>query len=568
MPQDPRVSVSMFVPTGCAGTETDACPEAMNLGPELSASTEYDDDFPTLSEFVNDHGANTVGRDDAISFLVGGNYISKKAAEIEGMIVVLGDFVIEPNSGLNSLVYAGVGSGIQPHPGQTVMTVGGNIEMKGNDSTVRVMPGGDVSIGGTLQKTGSQDFLTQSGGQIFENQSVDTQKYDDMFADIRVKSGYWYTLQNNGIVVPPLQHQNRNVLTLKAGDDSCLQVFHMDHFDMDWGQVIDVKIDPSLDEKTILINVASMEANGRREVTIPRWGDFIDSSGKGGHDFSSRTASSMLWNFYDADLVTLGGDGGGPQFPGSIVIPNGDLDFFWPGSNGRVVVLGDVRQESQGSEFHNYEFDPPCPLPISPDWEVPESCQPDVREDETVVPDEEPEPTASPTGSPCLDLTDAYSTSCPLGASVAVPIATRGTLLPDGAEIFYGIEFVDDGAEVRFNVANPFSGNADIYVETHESVGIRGAYDHACEAQLEVSPCVTEISEATFASACREDLNGKMFTTVSVNIVTKDSFLDATPAGLSVPECCGYEQEDDSDKIAKYTYHIFCECPDGEAEEL
>jgi hypothetical protein len=35
-----------------------------------------------------------------------------------------------------------------------------------------------------------------------------------------------------------------------------------------------------------------------------------------------------------------------------------------PGHSGRVIVNGDVIQNNQGSEFHNYEFDPPCDLPL------------------------------------------------------------------------------------------------------------------------------------------------------------------------------------------------------------
>ena len=118
--------------------------------------------------------------------------------------------------------------------------------------------------------------------------------------------------------------------------------------------------------KTILINVASTynDISGKNEVNLDNWGKIYDTSGleQNDRDFQSSTKASILWNFYDADVVFMG-PGGGVQFPGSILIPNGDLYFYWPGHDGRLIVGGDVWQEREGSEFHNYEFDPPCGLP-------------------------------------------------------------------------------------------------------------------------------------------------------------------------------------------------------------
>ena len=60
--------------------------------------------FPSVGEcqpgLDND---NPKGRDDALAFLVGGNFTSIKGAEVEGNMVVLGNIVVE-SSGVNSLV--------------------------------------------------------------------------------------------------------------------------------------------------------------------------------------------------------------------------------------------------------------------------------------------------------------------------------------------------------------------------------------------------------------------------------------------------------------------------------
>jgi hypothetical protein len=160
-----------------------------------------------------------------------------------------------------------------------------------------------------------------------------------------------------------------------AGDDNCIQVFHADRFDLYGIQGIEVEFDSSLEGKTILINVASTlnSDTGKREVNINHWGKILDTSGGFDRSFKSSTKASILWNFYDAEVVTLG-PGAGAQFPGTILIPDGDLFFFWPGQDGRTIVGGDVWHEDDGSEFHNYEFDPPCPLPQPPTMEVPNAC--------------------------------------------------------------------------------------------------------------------------------------------------------------------------------------------------
>jgi hypothetical protein len=74
------------------------CPAVNNLGEGYSAAIGYDGTFPKTSNT----GLERRGTDDAISFLVGGNYSAPAAAEIEGKAVVLGDFIIG-SQGTNSI---------------------------------------------------------------------------------------------------------------------------------------------------------------------------------------------------------------------------------------------------------------------------------------------------------------------------------------------------------------------------------------------------------------------------------------------------------------------------------
>ena len=69
-----------------------------DLGDGVSKAIGYNGVFPKTSST----GLKRRGTDDAIAFLVGGNYVAPNAAEIEGKVVVLGDFLIG-SKGTNSI---------------------------------------------------------------------------------------------------------------------------------------------------------------------------------------------------------------------------------------------------------------------------------------------------------------------------------------------------------------------------------------------------------------------------------------------------------------------------------
>ena len=76
------------------------CPVGVdNLGPLLSAS-DYEGAFRVLGSTTDLF--SPPGRESQISLLVGGNYNGLMGEEIEGRIVVLGDFIIGPD-GVDSI---------------------------------------------------------------------------------------------------------------------------------------------------------------------------------------------------------------------------------------------------------------------------------------------------------------------------------------------------------------------------------------------------------------------------------------------------------------------------------
>jgi choice-of-anchor A domain-containing protein len=352
------------------------------------------------------------------------------------------------------------------------------------------------------------------GRRISRDPNIDTQSYLDMFDELAIKSEYWSTLEPNGIIYPAAQksYQNPegNRLIFAAGDDRCLQVFHADRFDLYGLNGINVEFDPSLAGKTILINVASTynSKSGKKEVLLDNWGKMYDTSGKeqNDRDFQSSTKASILWNFYDADVVTMG-PGGGVQFPGSILIPNGDLYFYWPGHGGRLIVGGDVWHDRYGSEFHNYEFDPPvCGLP---------ECRP-------------------PTTPPCPED------------------VIRISLIGDKEYPEIPIRIVKQNVgTVTFEVVNTFNEKVDrIYTQYHTPpVGSSTCVETTWVGKDEV---------AVYTAHC---LKSNSITIVQV-WVSDGSFNPKKDIAV-VDECCHPTPYDTNGKV-QYTFQIRCvsECPE------
>ena len=425
---------------------------ACNLGSELSAS-DYRGDFQTLATLKDVF--HPVGRESQISLLVGGTYDGPLAAEIEGRIVVLGDFLIGDNgvSSLGTLFpamlpaweaslshwyessparpplthfvtlspgWAGGGSGIHPHTG-VFMQVGGDIQGGRTDGSTQAMMGGTVQHGGDcLSATTDAPFTATrcgswetSGSGTFEKVALDPKPWMDMLVELQDKSAYWSSLTPNGLVNIESIHVDPpfNQVTLENGDDDCVQVFFFPQVAL--STPAELIISPRLAGKTILINV---ELDSQGNVVIDNFINSIDTEGTSGNYFTSATKAAMLWNFGRASTVTLGASDGGTVFPGSILIPHGDLRMLLPGQDGRAIVFGDVYHNAWGSEFHNYEFDPPCAL-----------CRRNLP-NSTFVPRTTlapGSPTRSPSSSPSTKPSISAAPSAQPSSSSDEPTATR-----------------------------------------------------------------------------------------------------------------------------------------------
>ena len=263
-------------------------------------------------------------------------------------MVILGDMTIE-SAGANSLIQAGVGSGIVPSGGTVGLEVGGNIDFQRSQDTqimVHAPTGVDVVYGGSYSTSSTGNLMVKAGRSIAPG-SVDVTSYQSILADLSLKSNYWATLPANGVFTPAIQTPTQNKMIFSAGpDDDCLQVFSLtmqELHSVTWGS--DVYFDSSLDGKTILINVQP-EADGTSYLRYI--GRFFDTQNQEGFNFDSGLKARILWNFAGSSLVTVGPENGA-QLPGSILVPDGDLHFQWPGQ-----VRHNVYQSIDSSKYRSY----------------------------------------------------------------------------------------------------------------------------------------------------------------------------------------------------------------------
>jgi len=330
-----------------------------NLGTGFSVAT----GGTILQTFPIIQSGHIRGRDDSVAVLVGGNYRVEKGAEIEGKIVVLGDFTIESNARFWYLVRAGVGSQVVPNNGEPAILVGGDLDIQ--IPNVSFMES-SVAYGNIVHKGSNlgPGPIIISPSSVIQDSSVNLGEFEEAFCDVREKSEYWATLPNTGIIT----EEGFESIVFSAGSDDCVQVFNVDSDRLALSFGRKVIFDNSMAGKTILINVA---ADSDGNASIGNLADFEDPSGRKGFNFGSDSTAKILWNFYNATDVNLGcGVNGNGELRGSLIIPTpcSNVEFCFPGHSGRVIVAGDLTQNYIGSEFHNYEFDPSCPLPEPPSY--------------------------------------------------------------------------------------------------------------------------------------------------------------------------------------------------------
>ncbi len=289
------------------------------------------------------------GRDEAYSLVVGGHFHVLQGSEAEGRIFVGGDLVLRTR-GYYNLVQVGAGACVVPPDADQAsspphLVVGGQIQPVDPSAVLAVgQPNlrSTALIGGARVGAGQ----VQARGGVRYQTSPTPPPVD--FNSLAQRSAYWATLAPTGTV------RGQHPMVLQGDGQSALQVFKLSA-DLPSGGLRLKGIPPGA---TVLINHP-----GTPTVSLQFY-DMTDPAGHGGFQFDTELTRRMLWNFPQASLVKLGG---GAQWQGSVLVARGALYNALPGLNGRVLVAGDLTQDSQGSEFHNYDFKGELPDPPTDD---------------------------------------------------------------------------------------------------------------------------------------------------------------------------------------------------------
>merc|ERR1711907_550357 len=330
------------------------CEALVNLGYDFSKATgpnAYSGYYP----YVRGAGFNkNAGKDDSIAVFVGGSYTSKEAAEVEGRMVVLKDLTVQSN-GAGNFVSVGVGTHVLPNSGTDCIMVGGNIVAHRDIQVFNqenwmgcriVYKGSATNIGKWKNEHGSKKH----------DPNYDMSHYEAMKDVFYKKSQYWKTLPTTPNTRIYDEYGGTNFQC--TGKDE-IQVFNIqqNQRSLFTGDTWGYQFNNNCKDKTILIN---FQGTGDIKVNAV---DLIwnGKRGYGNGGFPSCMTQSIMWTFPDASNVEIG-NGRTSEFQGSVLI-TGNMKMTTTGHSGRTIVLGNLVHNKGGSEFHNYPFDPPKPLP-------------------------------------------------------------------------------------------------------------------------------------------------------------------------------------------------------------
>jgi len=250
-------------------------------------------------------------------------------------------------------------------------------------------------------------FRWKTNGVISHEPDYDLSRYERQIELLKKKSQFWKTLPATGTV-----ENSPWETSFKCSSDDDVQVFNIQPNERNKLKAGSYNFD-TCGGKTILIN-----ALGGGVINMKASDMYFN--GKYGHSganaFPPCMIQNMMWNFPDAETVSIG-NGGSSEFDGSLLI-GGNLKMQTSGHSGRTMVLGDIIHNKGGSEFHNYPFNPDFDLPDPSDiCEISTgttSTKPDVSAKE-----------APPTNAPTSVPTNA-PTSAPTRAAAFETIEQNG----------------------------------------------------------------------------------------------------------------------------------------------
>ncbi|HEX5859515.1 MAG TPA: choice-of-anchor A family protein [Microbacterium sp.] len=316
----------------------------------------------TLPGPGNPGAGNPIWTDQNIAVYAGEDFtVTNAAAEVEGLLVVGGDATFtRTTSGRVNVGWVGVGSGVAPYPGTTMLAVGGDLGV-GAGTVLDVgsgaydengnLLGGDVGIGGQS----NPDYETD-GSRYELNNGTLTQglgpeaiaPWADWGTLISDESATFAALPATGAVTVG------QFLTFTGDGTSNPQVFTVAGSVLAANPAIDFAA--LADDVPVIINVT-----GAAPITwAPNWiseeGTRVDGPGS---PLFGPVSQRTLWNFPDSTSVHVAGSS---QVLGSIMVPGTNADPAAPtlrvtaSTNGRLYTNGSILMDGVGNEHHNYPW--------------------------------------------------------------------------------------------------------------------------------------------------------------------------------------------------------------------
>ncbi|KQP69602.1 hypothetical protein ASF40_17235 [Microbacterium sp. Leaf288] len=320
---------------------------------------------------------NPIWTDNNVAIYAGQDFRAEAgAAEAEGLVVVQGDadFTKSPGGTFN-VGWVGVGSGVVPSPGETMLAVGGDVSVGAGTvldvganarNAANELVGGNVDVGGITtpdyETDGSRYRL--NNGTLTQDLGADaTANWSTWGTEITTMSAEYAALAATGTVTAAF-----TVIDFVGDGAAAQQVFTVTSAALAANPEIHFTGIP--DGASVVINVTGSGAASWAPYYFSDNGVRVDAPTSA--DFGT-VAQRTLWNFVSAASLHVAGPS---QVLGSILLPAADPADDQPAmrvtasTNGRLYTNGTIVMDGVGNEHHNYPWiDPPfdcIPEPIVP----------------------------------------------------------------------------------------------------------------------------------------------------------------------------------------------------------
>lgn len=337
----------------------------------LCESQERQPGFGCVPNFDNITEKSIKGTDNAPSVFVGGNVEFRQGAEVEGPMVVLGNYRTNRRVAQGFPGY-GFWAEIIPENDSTVLWVGGNLDTDGQPLIFRDYsfdlqryPAvfGHLAVVGDIVKEFDLQVLSGGGPARVERPaalpSAITQQPQALTTLNSCLAGDFQDFPEVAQVVQKDLGNGR--LRIQANGSAPIQLLTVAG---DWPanqqQQLELELVDFAPEQSLVIQLLK---EGELRVAIA---DIRDHRGNSGITFDPDLRSRILWAAPNASQVLLRGSG---QLEGSFLsypAHASNLTVSLPGMNGRLAVSGDLTDDQAAVFFRHYPYNGSVPAICDP----------------------------------------------------------------------------------------------------------------------------------------------------------------------------------------------------------